>query len=212
MLNFNRRDAAPDLKDPNKGALRPAIYEPPGTEARLRADAAAKPTPAADPAAPPVLTERAATAPAIAPAPAPARDASVAGSKLFVGPGIKLEGVAVNDCDLLVIEGHVEATIHSKAMEIAAPGTLSGTAWIDVADIHGEFTGEITARTRLTIHGTGRVSGIVRYGSLIVAEGAVLAGDVQRIDASTATASDAAARAAPAARPTLGPSGERSAH
>lgn len=209
MLNFNRRDAAPDPKDPNKGTLRPAIYEPPGTEARLRADAAAKAVPA-DPAVP-VLTERAAAAPTAT----PARD-PVAGSKLFVGPGIKLEGVAVNDCDLLVIEGHVEATIHSKAMEIAAPGTLSGTAWIDVADIHGEFTGEITARTRLTIHGTGRVSGVVRYGSLIVVEGAVLAGDIQRIDASAPMTGDAAGRAAPAApsaaRPTLGPSGERSAH
>jgi len=212
MLNFNRRDALPDPKDPNKGALRPAIYDPPGTDARLRADAAAKAVP--PDAAVPVLTERAAT-----PAAVPAREpAAVAGSKLYVGPGIKLEGVAVNDCDLLVIEGHVEATIHSKAMDIAAPGTLSGTAWIDVADIHGEFTGELTARTRLTIHGTGRVSGVVRYGSLIVAEGAVLAGDVQRIDPDTTSPGDATARAtpaapaAPAARATLGPSGERSAH
>ncbi len=210
MLNFNRRDALPDPKDPNKGALRPAIYDPPGTEARLRADAAAKAAPAESTV--PVLTERAAATPAAAPAREPV---AVAGSKLFVGPGIKLEGVAVNDCDLLVIEGHVEATIHSKAMEIAAPGTLSGTAWIDVADIHGEFTGELTASTRLTIHGTGRVSGVVRYGSLIVAEGAVLAGDVQRIDPAAASTGDASARAtpaAPAARPTLGPSGERSAH
>ncbi len=207
MLNFNRRDALPDPKDPNKGALRPAIYDPPGTDARLRADAAAKAVP--PDAAVPVLTERTAATPAAVPAREPA---AVAGSKLFVGPGIKLEGVAVNDCDLLVIEGHVEATIHSKAMDIAAPGTLSGTAWIDVADIHGEFTGELTARTRLTIHGTGRVSGVVRYGSLIVAEGAVLAGDVQRIDPDVTSPGDATARATPVARPTLGPSGERSAH
>lgn len=207
MLNFNRRDTLPDPKDPNKGALRPAIYDPPGTDARLRADAAAKAVP--PDAAVPVLTERAAATPAAVPAREPV---AVAGSKLFVGPGIKLEGVAVNNCDLLVIEGHVEATIHSKAMEIAAPGTLSGTAWIDVADIHGEFTGELTARTRLTIHGTGRVSGVVRYGTLIVAEGAVLAGDVQRIDPDTTPTGDATARATPAARASLGPSGERSAH
>ncbi len=207
MLNFNRRDARPDAKDPNKAALRPAIYDPPGTEARLRADAAAKAVP--PDAAIPVLTESATATPTAAPAREPV---AVAGSKLFVGPGIKLEGVAVNNCDLLVIEGHVEATIHSKAMEIAAPGTLSGTAWIDVADIHGEFTGELTARTRLTIHGTGRVSGVVRYGTLIVAEGAVLAGDVQRIDPDTTPTGDATARATPAARASLGPSGERSAH
>ncbi|MEP7327894.1 MAG: polymer-forming cytoskeletal protein [Betaproteobacteria bacterium] len=212
MLNFKGREAAPDPKDANKGTLRPAIYDPPATvEARLRADANAK-SPAISESAVPVLTDRAATPP-----PSVHQSTGMAGSKLYVGPGIKLEGVAVNDCDLLVIEGHVEATIHSKAMEIAAPGTLSGTAWIDVADIHGEFTGDLTARTRLTIHGTGRVSGVVRYGSLIVAEGALLAGDVQRLDANAAgstvaVSADAQSRTTVAARPTLGPSAERSSH
>ena len=83
---------------------------------------------------------------------------------------------------MLVIEGHVEATVHSKAMEIAKPGTLKGTALIDVAEIHGEFSGELTARTRLVVHGTGRVSGTIRYGKLIVAEGGELNGDVKRLD------------------------------
>ncbi len=36
--------------------------------------------------------------------------------------------------------------------------------------------GELTARTRLVVHGTGRVSGTIRYGRLIVADG----GDDQR--------------------------------
>ena len=93
------------------------------------------------------------------------------GSKLFVGVNIKLKGVEISDCDLLVVEGHVEATVHSKVMQIAKPGTLQGTAHIDVAEIHGEFTGELTARTRLVVHGTGRVSGTIRYGRLIVADG-----------------------------------------
>jgi cytoskeletal protein CcmA (bactofilin family) len=205
MLNFNRRDAAPDPKDVGKGTLRPAIYEPPttagkGADARAAGgDTPAKPASALE-APMPVLTER-----AVAPA-------TAAASKLFVGPGIKLEGVAVTNCELLVIEGHVEATVDSTAMEIAPPGTLSGIARIDVADIHGEFTGELTARTRLTIHGTGRVSGVVRYGSLIVAEGAVLAGDVQRLDVTSPNASHAPATAPATPRTTLGPSAERAAH
>jgi cytoskeletal protein CcmA (bactofilin family) len=204
MLNFNRRDAAPDPKDTAKGALRPAIYEPPQAagrvaEARPPAEVATKSAAPADAPAP-VLTDRvqAPVAPLV--------------SKLFVGPGIRLEGVAVTNCELLVIEGHVEATVDSAAMEIAPPGTLSGIARIDVADIHGEFTGELTARTRLTIHGTGRVSGVVRYGSLIVAEGAVLAGDVQRLDATASRAVPAASVVPAAERPTLGPSAERAAH
>ncbi len=204
MLNFNRRDAAPDPKDVGKGGLRPAIYDPPlatgkAADSRAAPDLAASSTVAVETPAP-VLTERV-NAPAAA-----------AVSKLFVGPNIKLEGVAVTNCELLVIEGHVEATVDSTAMEIAQPGTLSGIARIDVADIHGEFTGELTARTRLTIHGTGRVSGVVRYGSLIVAEGAVLAGDVQRLDSTLSHANHAPIHAPASARTTLGPSAERAAH
>lgn len=203
MLNFNRRDAVPDPKDAAKGALRPAIYDPPmpagkAAEARAAGEGTARPAPAGEAPAP-VLTDRV-QAPVAA-----------AVSKLFVGPGIKLEGVAVSNCELLVIEGHVEATVDSTAMEIASPGTLAGIARIDVADIHGEFTGELTARTRLTIHGTGRVSGVVRYGSLIVAEGAVLAGDIQRLDA-TSSAAPSASVAPGTGRATLGPSSERAAH
>ena len=95
---------------------------------------------------------------------------------------IKLKGVEICDCDAVVIEGHVEATVHSTALEIARPGTLNGTADIDVAEIHGEFVGDLTARTRLVVHGTGRVSGTIRYGKLVVAEGGELTGDVKRLE------------------------------
>ena len=105
------------------------------------------------------------------------------GSKLYVGVNIKLKGVEISDCDALVIEGQVEATVHSKLMQVAAPGTLKGTAIIDVAEIQGEFSGELTARTRLVVHGAGRVSGTIRYGKLIVEEGGELTGDVKRLDA-----------------------------
>jgi cytoskeletal protein CcmA (bactofilin family) len=60
---------------------------------------------------------------------------------------------------------------------------LNGTAHIDVAEVHGEFTGELTARSRLVVHGTGKVSGTIRYGKLIVAEGGTISGDMKQIDA-----------------------------
>jgi cytoskeletal protein CcmA (bactofilin family) len=188
MLNFNRRDNSTDARDAGKSGLKPALYDPPiaparaassGTPLRQQAQAAAAAR-ELPPAAAPAPTD------AIAPA-APARaatssSAETAGSKLFIGVNIKLKGVEISDCDVLVIEGHVEATVHSKAMQIDKPGTLKGTALIDVAEVHGDFSGELTARTRLVVHGTGRVSGKIRYGKLIVAEGGELSGDVKRID------------------------------
>ena len=82
----------------------------------------------------------------------------------------------------LVIEGNVDATITSKVMEIAQPGRFSGTAIIDIAEIHGDFSGELTARTKLVVHGTGRVTGTIRYGKLVVAEGGTLTGELKQLD------------------------------
>jgi cytoskeletal protein CcmA (bactofilin family) len=209
MLNFNRRDRAAETPEAAKTVLKPAIYEPPGAATSGNASRA---NPSAADASSATRAATAATAP---PAPAaasaaPARAGDVPESRLFVGVNIKLKGVEITDCDALVIEGHVEATVHSKAMEIAKPGTLKGNAQIDVAEIHGEFVGELTVRTRLTVHGTGRVSGTIRYGKLIVAEGGEVSGDVKRLDAADATeVPTLTGGAATGARGSLSPSSER---
>ena len=62
------------------------------------------------------------------------------------------------------------------------------------------------------VHGTGRVSGTIRYGKLIVAEGGEITGDVKRLEAGEgATAGNAAtASVLPGAvRQPLSPSAER---
>lgn len=168
--------------------LKPAFYDPPGTPAKPTAGIGTRPTTPASSAQPPAAAPY-----ETGPRPsASAKDhdtdehaaAGGPGSRLHVGVNIKLKGVEISDCDVLVIEGHVEATVNSKAMQIDKPGTLKGTALIDVAEIHGDFSGELTARTRLVVHGTGRVSGSIRYGKLIVAEGGEISGDVKRLDAS----------------------------
>lgn len=101
------------------------------------------------------------------------------GSKLIVGPNIKLKGVEITDCDTLVVEGRVEATMDSRVIQIAECGAFKGSAEIDIAEIHGEFDGEITVRQKLVIYATGKVSGKIRYGKLVIEEGGQLAGDVQ---------------------------------
>jgi hypothetical protein len=106
--------------------------------------------------------------------PHPSAPEEAPGSRLFVGLNVKLKGVEIDDCDLLVVEGRVEATVRSKAMEISKPGTLHGTVEVDIAEVHGDFSGELTARTRLVVHGTGRVAGTIRYGRLVVADGGTI--------------------------------------
>ncbi|MDP9108326.1 MAG: polymer-forming cytoskeletal protein [Pseudomonadota bacterium] len=101
------------------------------------------------------------------------------GSKLIVGPNIKLKGVEITDCDTLVVEGRVEATMDSRVIQIAESGAFKGSAEIDIAEIHGEFDGELTVRQKLVIYATGKVSGKIRYGKVVIEEGGQLSGDVQ---------------------------------
>ncbi|OQW88625.1 MAG: cell shape determination protein CcmA [Rhodoferax ferrireducens] len=101
------------------------------------------------------------------------------GSKLTVGPNIKLKGVEITDCDTLFVEGLVEATMDARLMEIAEPGAFKGSAEIDLAEIRGQFDGDLTVREKLVIYATGRVTGKIRYGKLVIEEGGQISGDIQ---------------------------------
>jgi len=118
-----------------------------------------------------------------APRPAPAESGPTArseegGSKLIVGPNIKLKGVEIHDCDTLVVEGRVEATMVSRTIQIAEHGAFEGKVDVDVAEIRGVFQGEMTARKKLVIHASGRVGGKIRYGKMLVQEGGEMVGDI----------------------------------
>jgi len=100
------------------------------------------------------------------------------GSKLTVGPNIKLKGVEITDCDTLVVDGLVEATMDSRLMQISEIGAFKGSAQIDIAEIRGSFDGDLTVRDRLVIYATGRVTGKIRYGKVVIEEGGQLSGDI----------------------------------
>jgi len=110
-------------------------------------------------------------------------------ARLVVGPEIKIKGVEISDCDTLVVEGRIEATLDSRVLEIAQNGVFQGTIAVDNAEIHGRFEGELTVRKQLVIHGTGKVSGKIRYAKIKVEEGAELAGEIQVLDKAQANIS-----------------------
>src|SRR6266853_1798050 len=135
--------------------------------------------------------------------PEPSRSGRESVSKLIVGPDIKLKGAEITDCDTLVVEGRVEASMDSRAIQIAEHGVFVGKAGIDVAEIRGRFEGELTARKQLVIRATGRVSGKVRYGKVAIEEGGEISGDIAALPETKGTG---AARAADQGRsPTATP-------
>lgn len=162
---FGKRDAD------TTGLRRPTTMAQPDVHHGAQQPAAAATT---NPSQPPA---------AVAPASTPASDTAVpttaaTGSKLTVGPNIKLKGVEITDCDTLFVEGTVEATMDSRLMQIAQCGAFKGSACIDIAEIHGRFDGDLTVRDTLIVHATGKVTGKVRYGKLVVEEGGQLSGEI----------------------------------
>lgn len=138
------------------------------------------------PTAAPAQAEPAPAAPSSAPA-AGGSAAPEGGSKLTVGPNIKLKGVEITDCDTLFVEGLVEATMDSRVIQIAEQGAFKGTAEIDIAEIHGAFDGNLTVRQKLVIYASGKVTGKIRYGKVVIEEGGQLSGDIEcTVAASTA--------------------------
>jgi cytoskeletal protein CcmA (bactofilin family) len=168
---FNR-DGIFGKKDetPTRGTEPRPVNVTPG----LSGGAPARPSPAETPKPEARYTE---------PAKAPVREESpqTTGSRLIVGPDIKLKGVEITDCDTLVVEGRVEASMDSRVVQIAEAGVFSGTVSIDVAEIRGRFEGELTARKQLVIYSTGRVSGRIRYGKIRIEEGGEVSGEVSTL-------------------------------
>jgi len=98
--------------------------------------------------------------------------------KLIVGREIELNG-KIASCDLLIVEGKVEATLSdTRAVEIADTGVFKGSAEIEEAEISGRFEGNLAVRGRLLIRATGKVTGEIRYGQLEVECGGELAGQI----------------------------------
>ncbi|GAB7125972.1 hypothetical protein JCM19000A_04790 [Silvimonas sp. JCM 19000] len=145
----------------------PLSAEPFAAEASA-SSATSSPAAAASVAESPVTETRASTA-------------EVSGSRLIVGPDVKLKGAEILDCDTLVVEGRVEATMDSRVIRIAEGGSFSGKVGIDVAEIYGVFEGELTARDQLIIHATGRVKGKIRYGKLLIESGGAISGEIETL-------------------------------
>ena len=136
------------------------------------------------PVAPTTPASTATTAPAPTVAPEQPKVDQRKESKLVVGPDIKMKGVEISDCDTLVVEGRVEATLDSRVLEIAEHGVFQGTIAVDQAEIRGRFEGEITVRKQLIVHSSGKVSGKIRYAKIRIEEGAEIAGDLAVLDKS----------------------------
>jgi cytoskeletal protein CcmA (bactofilin family) len=102
--------------------------------------------------------------------------------KLTVGREICLKG-EITACDKLIVEGEVEVAIsNARAIEVAPSGFFKGNAEVDEADISGQFEGELIARDKLIVRTSGKVSGSIRYGRIVIESGGQISGDMKALE------------------------------
>ena len=66
-----------------------------------------------------------------------------------------------------------------RTAQIAQQGAFKGSCEVDLAEIYGTIDGNLTVRQKLVIHATGKVTGRIRYGKIVIEEGGQLSGDVE---------------------------------
>lgn len=113
----------------------------------------------------------------------PAASSSVdpKGRRLIIGQGITMSG-EIESCDLLVVEGTVEAALKgASVLEIAESGMFYGTVEINEATIAGKFEGDLTVNGRLTVRSTGSITGAISYKELAVEAGATIDGKLSPV-------------------------------
>ncbi|MBO6783154.1 MAG: polymer-forming cytoskeletal protein [Alphaproteobacteria bacterium] len=98
---------------------------------------------------------------------------------LTVARDIALKG-DITECDSLVVEGRIDATLNeARALEIARGGRFTGTARVQTATISGRFDGDLDVARELRITASGKVTGNVTYGRLEIEQGGEVLGDVK---------------------------------
>ena len=99
---------------------------------------------------------------------------------VLIGPGIEFDG-SLGNCDEVVIEGTVRATIATTQLIVKATGRFTGSAEVEKAEIDGQYEGTLTAKTQLQINQTGTVIGDINYAQLEVTPGGILTGNVDAL-------------------------------
>jgi|GEM_PF-762298 len=101
------------------------------------------------------------------------------GKRLTIGKDITLSG-EITACDILEVLGRVEvALVGAKVLEIAEGGYFKGDTEVETATIAGHYEGNLTVRGTITLRGTGRITGSVRYRRVEIDLGGEVNGSMQ---------------------------------
>ncbi len=111
---------------------------------------------------------------------APAAPAgSLGGLTAFIDQGSEFEG-KLSFKDTVRIDGHFSGEISSEnTLIVGEPGSVQASIRSKTVVVSGSVEGDIVAERQIVLHKTACVVGDIQTGSLVVEDGAVLAGTVK---------------------------------
>lgn len=100
---------------------------------------------------------------------------------LYIGQGVSVKG-DISVPHIVVVDGAVEGSVTARAIWVGPSGTIKGKIVATEAEIHGTISEKIEVKQLLLVHATGRVSGDVSYGELMLEKGAIISGTISSIE------------------------------
>lgn len=142
----------------------------------------------------PPPTDRAMETKAVEPAvAAPAAMTQTAGKAAVIGAGIKING-EISGNENLLIEGRVDGKVSLSGNDVTIGKTGQVMADVKAKNIRvaGEVSGDLDAKERVVISGTGKVRGNVVAPRVVLEDGAIFKGSID-MDPGEAAVADLAA-------------------
>lgn len=103
----------------------------------------------------------------------------------YIGSGVTIRG-EITAPDVIVVDGTIEGDVTARSIRIGVSGIIKGNVISTDADVHGCLSEKVEVKEFLLVRATGRIEGSVSCGDFQVEKGAVLAGGVFSVHATTA--------------------------
>lgn len=89
--------------------------------------------------------------------------------------------MSVNGCTR--IDGYVEGTLTvNSTLLVGETGNIKATIYADNITVAGTVTGEVMCKGKLELLSSAKISGEIKYGSLVINEGAAISGNMAKLE------------------------------
>jgi cytoskeletal protein CcmA (bactofilin family) len=97
-----------------------------------------------------------------------------------IGPGVQFKG-NLTAPRRVSIHGTFEGELRASTLMVGETGRVTGTIFVDEADVHGVVENALEVKRSLTVRSTGRLSGNISYSIISIQEGGIISGSLNKM-------------------------------